>query len=183
MMRSVIISTAVLAALMFATACFAQTGPTGPTTTGAVPPPPPIVKSNGNQMLPDRLAETLRKWGHQVEIRKHSNNAISVISTFQQDGWRYQVEFEYATDQRSFFAVCHLGVPSSRLTSNQMMNLLKKCYDLHPTNFAVHANTGMLLLQTPIFSTINMSETNVQNILGTLVKNARDTHPLWYVGS
>ena len=177
MKRTVILPTAIMMVLMIGSASFAQTGPVGPSST----PASPVIQNNNGQMLPDRLAETLRKMGHLVEVRKEPNNQVFVIAKFLQDGWRYQVEFEYTIDQRGVFMVCQLGVPASRLSATQMTDLLRKCYEFHPFHFAVHPITGMLLLESPSYSTLNLNETNVQSLLAVLVKDARDTHLLWNI--
>ena len=177
MKRSMIFSAAMMTVLLIGSIGFAQTGPVGPSSA---PPAAPAVQS-GNQLLPDRLADMLRKMGHQVEIRKDANNAVFVTAKIQQDGWRFQVEFEYTIDQRGVYMVCQLGVHSNRLAANQLMNLLRKSYELHPAHFSVHSATGMLLLESPNYNTMNFSEANAQALLARLLKNVRDSHALWNV--
>ena len=178
MKRSLILSAAMMTILLIGSVGFAQTGPVGPSSAT---PAAPVVQSNGNQLLPDRLADMLRKMGHQVDVRKDANNAVFVTAKIQQDGWQFQVEFEYTIDQRAVYMICQLGVHSNRLSAQQMMNLLRKSYDFHPTHFSVHSATGMLLLESPSYSTMNFSEANAQALLARLLKNARDSHSLWNV--
>ena len=179
MKRSLIYSAAMMTVLMIGSAGFAQTGPVGPSSA---PPAAPVVQNNnGNQLLPDRLAGMLRKMGHKVDVRKDANNAVFVTAKIQHDGWQFQVEFEYTIDQRGVYMVCQLGVHSNRLSANQLMNLLRKSYDFHPTHFSVHSATGMLLLESPNYGTMNFSEANAQALLARLLKNVRDGHSLWNV--
>jgi len=177
MKRSLVLSVALAAVLVVGSSLFAQTGPIG----GGTNPPAPAPTPNTNQMLPDRLTDTLRKMGHQAEVRKSAKGDVIVVANIQQNGWRYQVDFEYTVDQRTINVVCPLGVSAGRFTAAQLVNILKKSYEINPVHFSIRGSDQMLLLEDPLYGTINMTETNVQNILNNLMKRVRDTHVLWGV--
>lgn len=177
MLRSVVFGLSV--ALLVACGSFssAQTGPSSSTTLEAA-----VNQQAGVGMSPERLAEVLRKLGHQAEVRSiplNGQTVYTVVAQVSHDGWRFDLEFEYSVNQKNFNLICVLG-PASRFTTTQLFNLLKKNYDLAPpVHFSIRGGDQKLLLEDPMFSAANLTDQTVQNIVNSFVQKVRGTYELW----
>jgi hypothetical protein len=157
----------------------AQSGPSGPG------PAPSGIPNNGpigqiSQLSPDRLVNFLRQDGHQADAKKLTNGDHLVTAVIQRDGWRFVLEFEFTGGGKNMNVICPLGNPTSQFSSAQLLQLMKKSYELPvPLHFSYRANDQRLCLEDPCYNTMNMSDAGVRSIMERMMKTARETHPLW----
>jgi hypothetical protein len=177
MKRSLTLALAVLVIMCAAPVVLAQTGPTGPPAATLPGTSPPTQQA---KLTPERLAALLRADGHQVEIKKLGDGGQLVIATVLRDGWRFVVEFEFNPAGTNMNVICSLGTPASQFSSAQLLQLMKKSYELIcPLHFSYRASDQRLCLEDPCYTTVNFTDAGVRSILDRVVKTVRDTHDLW----
>jgi hypothetical protein len=174
------LSAVVVAMLTAAPLAIAQTGPTGGATTGGAGGGAPV--QQGSKLTADRLANILRADGAQVEVRSPTNNAQVVVATIVRDGWRFVVEFEFINQGNMLNLICPVGNSNTNYTSQQLLEILKKSYDLPvPMHFSFRSSDGRLCLEQPCYVTANLSDAQVRAIVDFMVQKLRETYPVWNV--
>jgi hypothetical protein len=168
-----------LAVVAVAPAAYAQTGPSGgaaPANSGPSVPNPALTQT----LTPERLSNYLRGLGYRVEQKTLNNGSIVQAVHIQKDGWTYDVDIEHAINQKLFVVSARLGEVTSQMPANQLMELLKASFKVHPNHFNIREENGrlQLFLDGPWYSS-NMTETAFQGTLDRCLKDVRDTHPQW----
>lgn len=142
---------------------------------------PTTVPIESRLWLPDRLAEMFRRHGHGVERKAGLHGNPIVVATLVRDQWRFVVEFEYTVEQRSFSMVCCLR-PAGSLTQPRLLGLLEGNRLLAPPAY-FSIRDGQLVLERPVFSTMDMSQTTLESIVDDFLGAIRTTHPRWHSGT
>jgi hypothetical protein len=165
----------ILTAVCFATMAAAQTGPSG----GDAVPPIQQPTQQG-KLTPDHLANLLRGDRHQADIRKQQDGSHVVVANIAKEGWRFIVEFEFNSTGTNLNLICPLGNPSDQFSSAQLLQLMKKSYELPcPVHFSYRASDRRLCLEDPCYNTANLSDTAVRQLLDRMLRTVKDTHSLW----
>lgn len=156
---------------------FAQTGPSG---AGPAPAPLPNPAGQTNQLTPTRLVNFLRQEGHQAEDKVLTGGDHLVTAVIQRDGWRFVIEFEFASAGKNLNVICPLGNPQAQFSGAQLLALMKKSYELPvPLHFSYRSADQRLCLEDPCYQTANMQDAGLRTIIDRMTKTARETHPLW----
>jgi hypothetical protein len=172
-----------LATLATAPFVYGQTGPSGgPTTGGAGAVNTVAAVTNpgaGQAFTPDRMAAYLRGLGYRVEPRTVNGAIIHKVS-MQKDGWSYSLDIEFSTNQQLFVLAMPLGNPNTQMSANQLMELLKTSFRVHPNHFNIREVDGklQLYLDGPWYGS-NMTDAAFQSTLDRFLKDVRATHPAW----
>jgi len=169
----------VMAVLAVGGVAFGQTGPVN--GTGGQPVPPKGGPAQpGGMMTADHAADVLRQNGYQVNVQAASNGAKTVIATIVKDNWRYTVELEFSVDQKNMNVIAPLNGPATKFSSEQLLALLKKSYELNPPlHFSYRQADQRILLEDPLYNTVNMTDASFLQIVNNMLNNVRETYPLW----
>lgn len=162
------------AAMSLAGIGMAQTGPVGPATNNN--PAPTLSSETSGRMTPDHMAQYLKELGHTVETRTAQNGAITLLASIKNNGWTFQVEFSYTVDQMSWTAACILG--NAPTSPAQLTEILKLNHKLAPSHFSYRETDRKLLFESPLYLS-QIREGDFQLLLERLLKDVRDTHPIW----
>jgi hypothetical protein len=165
----------------------AQTGPSTPPING-VPGTPVVQPGPGgnnnvipqNRLTAERLANFLRGQGTQVDVKTFANGGATLTAIFNQDGWRYIVEFEFLGGGNRMNIICPLGNSSSQFSAAQLLELMKKTYDMNAIyRFLYRDQDKRLCLEDPQYDTNNLSEAVVRDNVNRLIRVVRETYQLW----
>lgn len=172
------IAAVVLTLVSLTGAAFAQTGPIGPGTAPAAPVP--SIPASAAVMTPENVVSILTKLGHQASLVKHNNNAVTVNATITKDNWRFAVEMYFSPNGKNLDFAIPVGNPTSQFSSAQLMEILKKNFELGPVvHFSFRPSDNRLILEDPLYGTTGLTEQQLIQTLDRLMKFARDTHSTW----
>jgi hypothetical protein len=90
------------------------------------------------------------------------------------------VELEFTGSNNNLNLICPLGNPTSRFSGDQLLEILKKSYDLPcPMHFSYRASDQRLCLEDPCYSANQVTEALLRERLDRIVRTAQQTFALW----